>query len=157
MVWGEAVHVLVRTYLMDDLEKVMSDRPNELVHPQAARAILKESLKRYARGGSFQVRSAAHDILKAGSAGFREMLLPYQNSAVASVETFVADSGADVLPVRAESLLRAREICTFTPCDTYDALHLAVALDGGCTYAVTKDADWARIPSNLRPAVVRVA
>lgn len=131
VVWAEAVHVLVRTYLADDLQKAMAGEKEELVHPEIAPVLLSEFIKDQAGEGGFWVRKACHDVLKSPSAQLREMLLPYQRS--------------------------AKTMCCAVPCDTNDALHLASALKGKCSYAVTKDADWVWIPDAFRPAVVRVA
>ena len=91
------------------------------------------------------------------SAQLREMLLPYQRSAVAAVDSFLSDSGASFLTIGADVLEKAKAMCRAVPCDTNDALHLASALKGKCSYAITKDADWVWIPDAFRPAVVRVA
>lgn len=157
VVWAEAVHVLVRTYLADDLQKAMAGEKEELVHPEIAPVLLSEFIKDQAGEGGFWVRRACHDVLKSPSAQLREMLLPYQRSAVAAVDSFLSDSGASFLTIGADVLEKAKAICRAVPCDTNDALHLASALKGKCSYAVTKDADWVWIPDAFRPAVVRVA
>lgn len=157
VVWAEAVHALVRSYVADDLLKAMTGQEKELVNPAVGPALLKALLRDKAQQGGFRLRAASHDILKAPSAELRQTLLPYQRAALTAVDNFLFDSGALVLGVDESVLQEAKAICRVAPCDTNDALHLALARKGECSYAITKDADWVRIPDALRPSVVRVA
>jgi len=157
IVWSETVHALVRTYLADDLQKAMAGQLTDLTHPEVAPAILGWLLRQHANSGGFWVRNASHDILKAAPKGYRDTLLPYQESATTVLEQFRVNSGAVMLTIDDNALGKAQQICAETPCDTNDALHLAAALCSGCSHAVTKDADWAKVPAGLRPIVLRVA
>jgi predicted nucleic acid-binding protein len=157
IVWSETIHALVRTYISDDLQKAMAGQLTDLIHPEVAPAILGWLLKQHANSGGFWVRNASHDILKAAPEGCRDMLLPYQKSATTVLDQFRVNSGAIMLTIDDNALVKAQQICAETPCDTNDALHLATAFWSGCSHAVTKDADWAKVPAGLRPIVLRVA
>jgi len=85
------------------------------------------------------------------------MLLPYQQLATLAVRDFLLRSGADILAIDANVLGLASEIVAVTPCETNDALHLALALTAKCSHLMTKDADFGRVPPSLRPGVLRVA
>ena len=157
VVWAEVVHVLVRTYVAGDLSKLMVRQAEGLVHPMTAPELMSLWMRGKAREGLLNMKRASDEAMKSPSARLRALLIPYQQSAMGALERFLEASGVSLLSIGPEALRKAKTICEVAPCDTNDALHLAVALTSGCSYAVTKDADWGRVPATLRPVVLQVA
>jgi len=157
VVWAEAVHVLVRTYIAGDLKKLMAGEAEELVHPVAAPELMSLWMRGKAGEGLLNIKRASHEAIKSPFTQLRALVIPYQQSATGALEHFLETSGVSLLPIGPEALKGAKTICEIAPCDTNDALHLALALTSGCSYAVTKDADWGRVPPALRPVVLQVA
>jgi len=137
--------------------KLIAGTTKDLLHADAPK-LLKALLATKAYKEVFRFRAVCRDVLKRRSDEVRNMLLPYQQLATLAVRDFLLRwSGADILAIDANVLGLASEIVAVTPCETNDALHLALALTAKCSHLITKDADFGRVPPSLRPGVLRVA